>query len=196
MKKQIDIKRLVTLGLLLAAEVILSRFLSIATPIVKIGFAFVPVVVTAILYGPVWSAVVAGAGDFIGAILFPIGPFFPGYTISAAISGAIFGIILYNKKPGILRSFMASSLSLLICSLILDTLWIWMTSSTATAASLLPTRLLKFGVMLVIETVTVFAISKQETIIKRIKCKTVRYTAYCLDLKIKVELHYLHYQRR
>ena len=69
---------------------------------------------------------------------------------------------------------MASSLSLLICSLILDTLWIWMTSSTATAASLLPTRLLKFGVMLVIETVTVFAISKQETIIKRIKCKTVR----------------------
>ena len=174
MKKQIDIKRLVTLGLLLAAEAILSRFLSIATPIVKIGFAFVPVVVTAILYGPVWSAVVAGAGDFIGAILFPIGPFFPGYTISAAISGAIFGIILYNKKPGILRSFMASSLSLLICSLILDTLWIWMTSSTATAASLLPTRLLKFGVMLVIETVTVFAISKQETIIKRIKCKTVR----------------------
>ena len=174
MKKQIDIKRLVTLGLLLAAEVILSRFLSIATPIVKIGFAFVPVVVTAILYGPVWSAVVAGAGDFIGAILFPIGPFFPGYTISAAISGAIFGIILYNKKPGILRSFMASSLSLLIYSLILDTLWIWMTSSTATAASLLPTRLLKFGVMLVIETVTVFAISKQETIIKRIKCKTVR----------------------
>ena len=170
MKKQIDIKRLVTLGLLLAAEVILSRFLSIATPIVKIGFAFVPVVVTAILYGPVWSAVVAGAGDFIGAILFPIGPFFPGYTISAAISGAMFGIILYN----ILRSFMASSLSLLICSLILDTLWIWMTSSTATAASLLPTRLLKFGVMLVIETVTVFAISKQETIIKRIKCKTVR----------------------
>ena len=107
MKKQIDIKRLVTLGLLLAAEVILSRFLSIATPIVKIGFAFVPVVVTAILYGPVWSAVVAGAGDFIGAILFPIGPFFPGYTISAAISGAIFGIILYNKKRGILRSFMA-----------------------------------------------------------------------------------------
>ncbi|MDO4568513.1 MAG: folate family ECF transporter S component, partial [Clostridia bacterium] len=121
-------KSIAVLGVLLGCEIILSRFLSISTPVVKIGFAFIPVVIAAVLYGPVWSGVIAGAGDLLGALLFPIGPFFPGYTLSACLSGVIFGIVLYEHKPGLLRSLAAVALSLTLCSLMLDTLWLLITT--------------------------------------------------------------------
>ena len=84
-----NIKRIATLGLLIAMEVVLSRFLSIATPILKISLAFIPVVAAAILYGPVWAGSVAALGDLLGALLFPIGVYFPGFTVTAFISGMV-----------------------------------------------------------------------------------------------------------
>ena len=73
-------------------EVVLSRFLSISTESLKIGFAFVPLVCCAMLYGPVWGAVAGGLADFIGAVLFPIGPYFPGFTLTNALIGLVFGL--------------------------------------------------------------------------------------------------------
>ena len=52
MKKQkISISMLVTLGMLVAIEIVLSRFCSISAWNIKIGFSFVPVAVAAVLYG-------------------------------------------------------------------------------------------------------------------------------------------------
>ncbi|MBQ3551745.1 MAG: folate family ECF transporter S component [Clostridia bacterium] len=164
--------RIVLLGLMLALEIILSRFLSISTPIVKIGFAFVPVVIVGMLYGWPWSMAVAALGDFIGAILFPIGPYFPGYTFSAALSGAFMGIMLFDggnnvtvwspiKAHGwnkLLRCFIAAFSSLLICSLLLDTLWLYLTASAETVQGLLPARLIKFVVMLPVQTFVTYGL--------------------------------------
>ena len=72
--KKINTKLIVTIGLLTAIQIVLSRFLSINAWNIKIGFAFVPVFVAAWLYGPVPAMLVGGLGDFLGAILFPIGP--------------------------------------------------------------------------------------------------------------------------
>ena len=43
MKKGISVQKLVVLGVLIAMEVVLSRFVSISTWNMKIGFAFIPV---------------------------------------------------------------------------------------------------------------------------------------------------------
>ena len=48
-------KQLVIIAMLVALNVILSRFLSIAAWNIKIGFAFVPVVFAALYLGP-WQA--------------------------------------------------------------------------------------------------------------------------------------------
>lgn len=72
-----NIRTITHVAALIAIEIVLSRFCSIATPIVKIGFGFVPVAVCAMLYGPVWAGAAGGLGDFIGAILFPIGGYSP-----------------------------------------------------------------------------------------------------------------------
>ncbi len=89
-----------TAALLIAAEVVLNRFVSINTMGLKIGFAFVPPTLAAIMFGPWMSAAVWGLSDLIGAILFPIGPYHPGFTACAVLMGVISGFLLNPDFAG------------------------------------------------------------------------------------------------
>ncbi len=144
---------IVTLGVLIAVNIVLSRFLSIALWNVKIGFAFVPVVVGALLYGPVGGAVVAGLGDLVGAIAFPIGAYFPGYTVTAVITGAIYGFFLHRsrKLPCVATAILTKQV---ICSLGLNTLWISLMSGSPYWA-LLPARLFQAVVIFTAEIIVI-----------------------------------------
>lgn len=122
-KKQWNINMLVMLGLLIAIEVVLSRFLSISTWNIKIGLSFIPVVVAAVMYGPVQAGMVAAVGDFVGAILFPIGMYFPGFTVTAYLCGFVFGKCLY-KKRSLRRIIVAIGINQIVFSLFLNSLWI------------------------------------------------------------------------
>lgn len=70
------IKKSVLAAMLLAVFIVFNRFVSIKTEILIISFTFIPMMMSAIWLGPVYSTVVALLGDFIGAILFPFGPYF------------------------------------------------------------------------------------------------------------------------
>ena len=59
--KKLDLKAMVTCAALIAAAIVLSRFLSINAWNLKIGFTFVPVFIAAYLYGPIGGAVVGMA---------------------------------------------------------------------------------------------------------------------------------------
>ena len=120
-------KKLTTLAILVAMHIILSRFLSYSVWNMKIGFDFLPVSVAAVLYGPIGAAVVGGLGDFIGAILFPIGPYFPGYTHSAALSGAVLGLFLHREQR-LTRVLGAVAVNQWIISLLLTSFWISFTN--------------------------------------------------------------------
>ena len=67
-KQKFTTRTLTTLAMLIAIEVILSRFLSINAWNIKIGFGFVPVLIAAILYGPLAGGLVGALSDFIGAV--------------------------------------------------------------------------------------------------------------------------------
>ncbi len=56
-----------------------------------------PVFIAAYLYGPIGGAVVGGIADFIGAILFPIGAYFPGFTLTCVITGAVYGLFFAQE---------------------------------------------------------------------------------------------------
>lgn len=122
-KKQFDTRTVVVLGLLTAMEIVLSRFCSISAWNLKIGFSFVPVAAAAILFGPLQAGIVAALGDFAGAILFPIGAYFPGFTLTAFLTGVNFGLFLH-KKQNIRRILGTVAVSQLVLSLLLNTLWI------------------------------------------------------------------------
>jgi len=97
--KKVKLKDIAIIALLIAMEVILTRFLSIQTPVVRIGFGFLPIVIVAMLYGPVYAGAAAAMADLLGAMLFPIGPYFPGFTFTAFLIGAVYGLFLYKRNP-------------------------------------------------------------------------------------------------
>ena len=126
--QKIDTKKLVHVALLIAIQIVLSRFLSISTPISKIGFGFLPIAICGMLYGPVWGGVCGGLSDFIGAILFPIGAYFPGYTLCAVLTGLVFGFFLSNQNKRISSLCFAVLIDCLIISLFINTYWISFTT--------------------------------------------------------------------
>ena len=77
--------------MLIAFDVIFTRVLALNMPLTKIGLGFAAVMVCGMLYGPGWAALCAGLGDLVGSLLFPTGAYFPGFTVTAAIGGAILG---------------------------------------------------------------------------------------------------------
>ena len=90
--------RLVLMAMLVAVQVILSRFLSINLWNLKIGFAFVPVALAGMLLGPVGAGLTGAVADIIGATLFPSGTFFPGFTLTAFITAFGYGFFLHKKQ--------------------------------------------------------------------------------------------------
>lgn len=148
-------RRLVILAMMVAANIVLSRFLSISLWNLKIGFAFVPVVIAAILYGPVAGGLVGAVGDYIGATLFPIGQYFPGFTATAFLVGAAYGFFLHKKQDTV-RIFSAVLLTECIGSLLLNTLWISLLFG-APFAALLPPRIVQCIVMGTVEVLVIRA---------------------------------------
>lgn len=137
MRKQ-RVRLLVHLALLVALEVVLSRFLSISTPYNKISFAFVPLALAGSLYGP-WAGLSVGSvSDLLGAILFPSGPFFPGFTLTTALKGLVFGLCLSNGRSGSWKAIaLAVCFNAVALSLCLNTLWISMLYGTPISQLLL-----------------------------------------------------------
>ena len=158
MNRRFNTKMLVTAALLIAMQIILSRFLSINAWNLKIGFAFTAVFVAAYLYGPWFSAVVAVIADVVGASLFPSGAFFPGFTVTALLSGILLGVFLYKKQTP-LRIVAAVAIDQLVLGLLLNSYWL----SVLYGSPYLPlvaTRAVQCLVMMPVMYFTISALSK------------------------------------
>ena len=153
------LRSILLLGLFIALEVILTRFLSVESPIVRISFEFIPIAVSAILFGPVMAGIGAAAADVLGMLIFPKGAFFPGFTLSAFISGLIYGIFLYKKKITLARTFAAVLTVIVICSLFLNTIWLIILTKNG-AYAILTARLIKCAVFLPVQTFMIYFVWK------------------------------------
>ena len=155
---KINAKMLVTTAMLVAVEIILNRFLSINAWNIKIGFSFVPIVIAAILYGPVTAGVVGALGDFIGALLFPIGAYFPGFTATAFLMGVVFGLFLH-KEQNLKRTVPAVLINQFILGLFVNSFWISILYGSP-YGPLLATRVVQAALLTVVQIVTTQAIIK------------------------------------
>ena len=90
-------KKILLSALFLASTIILGRILSIRTPLLTIGFSFVPIMLSAIILGWKHSTFIATMSDIIGALLFPTGSYFFGFTITSFLTGLTYGLLLHNK---------------------------------------------------------------------------------------------------
>ena len=163
-KFRISTKDLVIMAVLIAVEIVLSRFLSISAWNTKIGFAFVPVVIAAVLLGPVYAGIVGAVADLLGAVLFPIGAYFPGFTLTAFLTGLVYGLFLH-KEQTVPRVIGAVAINQGILSLFLNTFWISVLYGSP-FKPLLITRLPQTGILTVVQIVVIIMIAK---VIPRIK---------------------------
>ena len=121
--KKFDTRTMTTIALLIAMTVFLARFCSISAWNIRIGFSFLPVAVAAILFGMKEACAVAALSDIIGTILFPVGPYFPGFTLTAFLTGIIYAVFLHKKQTP-LRILGCVAINQLFLSLFLNSFWI------------------------------------------------------------------------
>lgn len=115
--------KIVLTGILIALNVIMERFMSYNVWNMSIGFSFITLGFAACYLGTPYSIAVAAIGDIIGALLFPFGTYFPGFTLTNALVGLVFGIFLY-KKANILKITLAVLINKVCFTLLLNSIWI------------------------------------------------------------------------
>lgn len=164
MTRNKQLTALVSCALLIAIEIVLTRFFSISTPIVRIGFGFAPIALAGMLFGPWYGCAVGALADLLGANLFPTGPFWPGFTLVAGLTGLTYGLLLH-RKAGVQWSRTTTMLrmaaSVLIVTLVLqlglDTLNLMVLLDKGFFV-LLPGRMTKALVMIPVQFVTIHAL--------------------------------------
>lgn len=118
-----SVKKMCEAAMLTALSVILTRLVPTGfvvalfgmSPLtVRLALGLIPIYIASILLGPVWGASVAAAADLIGYFINPLGgAYFVGFTITAALCGAIPGLVtkLFGDKfGGITAAVYAASL--------------------------------------------------------------------------------------
>lgn len=134
------------------------------TPSLRIDFGFICSAGIAMLFGPVMAMLSGACMDILGYFAgnFTMGGYFPGYTVTAVLSGLIYGLWLYHpdvkdisKGKKILYVICAKTSINLICNVCLNTLWLVVQSGNAMSL-LLPPRLIKNIICLPFECIILF----------------------------------------
>lgn len=160
--KKISTKMLVTLGLLTAVSIVLTRFCVIyLTETLRISFGNIPIIMAGIIFGPVAGALTGLAADLVGAVFLSGLGWYPPLTLTAIVMGIIPGLMrrLVVNKLSFPRTVSITVLSNLIGTIIWSTLCLhWMYSSPFLA--LLPVRLPFYICIAVMEAIIIFVLFK------------------------------------
>lgn len=149
-------RKMIILSLFSAISIVLTRLLAFYIPLfgsndVRISLGDIPIMLAGLIFGPLSGALTGLVSDIIGATLLPAGPFFPGFSLSAMLVGAI---------PGLLKNFIFRStrfphllmiilITELISSVLLNTLWLSMIFSIPYSVLLFPRTLITLIMVLV-----------------------------------------------
>ncbi|MCR4620747.1 MAG: folate family ECF transporter S component [Clostridiales bacterium] len=160
------LKKLCRYGVLIALQVVLSRFVSpTAGESFKLGFGFLAVMLAGALEGYIGGMIVGAVSDLLGAILFPQGTFFIGYTVTAALTGGILGAFLFSpdKTVSPQKIILPYVINAVLVTIALNTALIafqygWLLSATKSIKQViskfivyLPKRALEAAIMLPIQ---------------------------------------------
>lgn len=160
-------RRIANLGVLTAVSIVLTRVFGFIIPVAGVGalrisFGEIPLILAGIIFGP-WAGAVTGvASDLIGyAINSHGGAFFPGFALSAALTGLIPGLLLHKCRENLLWWQVGVTVLLtdLVTGVFLNTLWLTILYGKGFFV-ILPARLLARLVTLPIFTLAVFLVNR------------------------------------
>ncbi len=117
-----DIKKIATLALFMAVNIVLNALYIPVTDSLRITFAFVVMMMVAIIYDFKTCLVYAFIEDILAYVVYPTGAFFFGYTLGAMVSMAIYSLCLF-KKVTVKRIITARFLVSIINNILLNSIW-------------------------------------------------------------------------
>lgn len=150
-------------AMLTALNLILNSMRIVVSSMLEISFAFLAIAAAGLLYGPIMAGIIAVIADTIGFFLSPSGGFFPGFTLSAFLSGFLFGMFFYKKKVTVKRVIVASVCNMVLFSFILTPLWLNIMYGSALMSSV---RAIKAILCFPIDTALLFLVLKTVETVK------------------------------
>lgn len=118
-----DLRKLVCAALFIALHMVVGVFYIPVADNLRISFAFFVVALGSMIYGPLVGMTSGFISDVLSAILFPSGPFFFGYTLTAMLGPLLYGLFFYRARVGPLRIALSKTLINLFINIGLGSLW-------------------------------------------------------------------------
>jgi len=152
--KKLNIHTLVIMALLAALGAVFSAFLSVelnftGVKTVEVSLAPLPVMLAGIFFGPLAGGIVGFVADTAGFFMgVQMGAYNPLFSVTMALFGVIAGLFyLRSKKNTIWKVTGAAFTAQIVCSVVLNTLLVWLFYGVPLAV-LLPPRLIGAAVEL------------------------------------------------
>lgn len=109
-----EIRKICLTALFTILSLILSRvsvYLPFfGSPLVRLGLGTVTIILGSLLLGPFYGGVIGGLSDLVGALAFPVGPYFIGFTIDSILIGVLPWCVMHISRKGRRASLILSAM--------------------------------------------------------------------------------------
>ena len=134
-KRRFTTREVALMGMLVALNVVMAEVCKIVIipNVLVLSLGFLPLALSGMLFGIVPTVTVAVIADVIGALIFSSGSFYFGYTLTAFLTGLLFGAFLHRKPLRVIHVVVCQLLVSLICYAFLNSVWAlnWVTKTAA-----------------------------------------------------------------
>lgn len=117
------LRQLVFAALICALSIVVGALYVVVGDNLRIYFTFFITAAGCAVYGPVMGMLVAAVTDTLNFVLFPSGPYFPGYLLGEMLAALIYGAFLYGRRITVFRLFGAKFLVNYVVNVLLGCLW-------------------------------------------------------------------------
>ena len=118
-----NLRLLVLAALLVAGRVAITSFYVMVGENLKISFGLFLNALGSLIYGPFVGILTGFATDILGTIIHPIGPFFPGYTLTAMAGSFVYALFFYRARITVRRVVLCKLCVNLFVNVGLNCLW-------------------------------------------------------------------------
>ncbi|QOR36479.1 folate family ECF transporter S component [Clostridium sp. 'deep sea'] len=160
---KISTRQLAKAGLLIAISVIFTRLFSFRlTPVLRIGFGQLPIILAGITLNPLLGFTVGVLADLSGFMINSMGGMFiPGLTLSAGLCGLIPGLVYQRlkKKPKV-AVWLSVSINALVVNALINTYWLSLYIGSFSFMAALPMRVINHLIMIPINSILAITLLK------------------------------------
>ena len=175
MKTKKYVVKTVLTAVMIALNIVLERFLTFHIETNHYSISVVTIAFAAIFLGTPYAIAVAALGDIIGALLFPIGAYFPGFTFTNIVT-ALCICLFIRERTTIIRITSAILINKIIGTLILNSIWVAILYKGGIDAfpAYMVTRIPQAIIMFIIEVFVLIYVFHEQSEVRDLLSKSVK----------------------